>query len=75
MARGSKKKHTSRQKRLVLLRLKLLLFGHASLRAASYTSILAPALPRARCFLRGGRTRACRALPRHTLRVSGQCLP
>ncbi len=37
--------------------------------------ISAPALPRARCFLRGGRTRTCRALPRHALRVSRQRLP
>jgi len=29
----------------------------------------------ARCFLRGSRAGACRALPRHALCVSRQCLP
>src|SRR5436853_308473 len=42
---------------------------------ASDTSISAPPLPCARCFLGGGRTRTCRALFRHPLCVSRQCLP
>ena len=46
-------------------------FGRALLRAARHAMSLAAALSCARCFLHGSRTRLCRALPRHTLRVLG----
>src|SRR4029453_3539562 len=37
--------------------------------------VLAATLSRARCFLRGRRTRSCRALPPPPVAVSRQCLP